>query len=225
MLEESVALFREVGDRELEPLGELLLGFVAFLQGEYSRARALLEEGLALFRKMGNQSMITHCLASVAIAAVAQGQLSWGVRLLGAVETMREARGVPRPPVMQGFYEQSLASARAGLGEEAFAAVWAQGRAMTPEQALAARDPVPTTKPPTPARAPTAPRPAYPDGLTEREVEVLRLVAQGMTDAQVAEQLVLSPHTIQGQLRSIYQKIHVKSHRAAMRYAIERQLI
>ena len=237
MLEESVALFREVGDRELEPLGELLLGFVAFLQGEYSRARALLEEGLALFRmmgsqrgmalgllflgllafaqgeagtaralleesltlfrKMGNQSMITHCLASVAIVAVAQGQLSWGVRLLGAVETMREARGVPRPPVMQGFYEQSLASARAGLGEEVFAAVWAQGRAMTPEQALAARDQVPTTKPPTPARAPTAPRPAYPDGLTEREVEVLRLVAQGMTAAQVAEQLDLSPHSLQ----------------------------
>ncbi|TMD64917.1 MAG: tetratricopeptide repeat protein [Chloroflexi bacterium] len=225
MLEESVALFREVGDRELEPLGELLLGFVAFLQGEYSRARALLEESLALFRKMGNQSMITHCLASVAIVAVAQGQLSWGVRLLGAVETVREARGVPRPPVMQGFYEQSLASARAGLGEEAFAAVWAQGRAMTPEQALVARDPVPTTKPPAPARAPTAPRPVYPDGLTEREVEVLRLVAQGMTDAQVAEQLVLSPHTIQGQLRSIYQKIHVKSRRAAMQYAIEHQLI
>jgi hypothetical protein len=71
---------------------------------------------------------------------VAQGQLSWGVRLLGAVETVREARGVPRPPVMQGFYEQSLASARAGLGEEASASVWAQGRAMTPEQALAAQD-------------------------------------------------------------------------------------
>ncbi len=44
MLEESVALFREVGDRELEPLGELLLGFVAFLQGEYSTG-ALQKDG------------------------------------------------------------------------------------------------------------------------------------------------------------------------------------
>jgi predicted ATPase/DNA-binding CsgD family transcriptional regulator len=225
MLEGSVALFREVGDKELEPLGELLLGFVAFLQGEYNRARSQLEESLALFRRMGNQSMITHCLASVAIVAVAQGQLRWGVRLLGTVETMREARGVPRPPVMQGFYEQSLASARAGLGEESFAAVWTQGRSMTPEQALTVQDPIPTTKPHFPARAPAAPRPAYPDGLTEREVEVLRLVTQGMTDAQVAEQLVLSSRTVQEQLRSIYQKIHVKSRRAAMRYAIERQLV
>jgi len=180
MLEESVALFREVGDKELEPLGELLLGFVAFLQGEYTRARSQLEEGLALFRTMGsqrgmalglqflglltfaqgeagtaralleeslvlfrtmgNQSMITHCLASVAIVAMAQGQRSWGVRLLGAVETVREARGVPRPPVMQGVYEQALASARAGLGEEAFAAVWAEGRKMTPEQVLSLQE-------------------------------------------------------------------------------------
>jgi DNA-binding NarL/FixJ family response regulator len=126
---------------------------------------------------------------------------------------------------MQGFYEQSLAGARAGLGEEAFAAVWAQGRAMTPEQALTAQDQVPATKPPAPAGAPASPRLAYPDGLTEREVEVLSLVTQGMTDAQVAEQLVLSPRAVQGQLRSIYQKIHVKSRRAAMRYAIERQLV
>ena len=206
-------------------LGLLFLGLLAFAQGEAGTARALLEESLALFRTMGNQSMITHCLASVAIVAVAQGQRTWGVRLLGAVETLREASGVPRPPVMQGFYEQSLATARAELGEQAFAAMWAQGRATTPEQALAAQDPVPTTKPPAPARAPTAPRPAYPDGLTEREVEVLRLVALGMTDAQVADQLVLSRRTVQGHLRSIYNKINVKSRRATTRYAVEHKLV
>ncbi len=54
---------------------------------------------------------------------------------------------------------------------------------------------------------------------------MLRLVAQGMTAAQVAEQLDLSSHSLQGQLRSIYQKIQVKSRRAARRYAIERQLV
>ncbi len=58
-----------------------------------------------------------------------------------------------------------------------------------------------------------------------REVEVLRLVTQGMTNVQVAEQLDLSPHALQGQLCSIYQKIQVKSRRAATRYAIERQLV
>jgi DNA-binding CsgD family transcriptional regulator len=82
-----------------------------------------------------------------------------------------------------------------------------------------------TAKPPALARAPTAPRPSYLDGLTEREVEVLHLVTQGITDARVAEQLVLSPHTVQGQLPSIDYRIHVKSRRAAIGYAIERQVI
>ena len=150
-LEEGLALFRTMGSQRGMALGLLFLGLLAFAQGEADTACSLLEESLALFRRMGNQSMITHCLASVAIVAMAQGQRSWGVRLLAAVETVREARGVPRPPVMQGFYEQALASARAGLGEETFVAVWEEGRAMTPEQALATQDSLPRTKPPAPA--------------------------------------------------------------------------
>ena len=142
-LEEGLALFRTMGSQRGMALGLLFLGLLTFAQRDAGTARTQLEESLTLFRKMGNQSMITHCLASVAIVAMSQGQLTWGVRLLGAVETVREARGVPRPPVMQGFYEQALASARARLSEEAFAAVWAQGRSLTPEQALATQDPVP----------------------------------------------------------------------------------
>ena len=54
---------------------------------------------------------------------------------------------------------------------------------------------------------------------------MLRLVTQGMTDAQVADQLVLSPRTVQGHLRSIYNKINVNSRNAATRYAVEHQLL
>lgn len=54
---------------------------------------------------------------------------------------------------------------------------------------------------------------------------MLRLVTQGMTDAQVADQLVLSPRTVQGHLRSIYNKINVNSRSAATRYAVEHQLL
>jgi DNA-binding NarL/FixJ family response regulator len=65
---------------------------------------------------------------------------------------------------------------------------------------------------------------AYPEGLTEREVEVLRLVAQGLTDAQVADQLVISPRTVNGHLRSIYSKIGVTSRAAATRYTLDHHL-
>ena len=90
--------------------------------------------------------MMAYCLESLAVVVVAQGQLAWGVRLWGAVETVREVSSIPRPSAMRLGYEQSLATARAGLGEEAYAAVWAEGRAMTPEQALAAQGPVTTTQ-------------------------------------------------------------------------------
>jgi DNA-binding NarL/FixJ family response regulator len=65
----------------------------------------------------------------------------------------------------------------------------------------------------------------YPAGLTTREVEVLRLVAQGLTNTQVAEQLVVSPRTVNFHLTSIYSKLQVSSRGAAIRYAIEHHLI
>ncbi|HEX5506120.1 MAG TPA: helix-turn-helix transcriptional regulator, partial [Thermomicrobiales bacterium] len=76
-----------------------------------------------------------------------------------------------------------------------------------------------------PAPAPTPPAPpAYPAGLTAREVEVLRLVARGLTDAQVAERLFLSPHTIGAHLRAIYGKLGVTTRSAATRFALEHRL-
>ena len=62
-------------------------------------------------------------------------------------------------------------------------------------------------------------------GLTAREVEVLRLLAMGLTDAQIAEQLVLSLHTVHAHLRTIYSKFGVTSRSAATRYAFEHRLV
>ncbi len=69
------------------------------------------------------------------------------------------------------------------------------------------------------------PSPGFPAGLTAREVEVLRLVAQGLTDAQVAERLVISPRTVNTHLASIYHKLGVDSRTAATRVAIEQRLV
>ena len=121
-------------------------------------------------------------------------------------------------------YNRAVENLRAQLGEEAFAAAWERGLSMTPEHVLAEQiqdstaeriSSMPQSTLPTPLI------PEYPDGLTSREVEVLRLVAQGWSDAQVAEQLIISPRTVNGHLRSIYNKINVNSRSAATRYAIE----
>jgi DNA-binding CsgD family transcriptional regulator len=91
---------------------------------------------------------------------------------------------------------------------------------MTPTQVLAAHKVLPMQ---TACRARRSP--AYPAGLTAREVEVLRLVAQGLTDAQVAERLVISLRTVTTHLTSIYNKLGINSRVAATRLAVEHHLV
>jgi len=82
-------------------------------------------------------------------------------------------------------------------------------------------EPIPAEPPPKPAFR----FPLTAAGLTEREVEVLRVVALGLTDAQVAERLVLSARTVNSHLRSIYSKLEVSSRIAAVRYALDHDLL
>ena len=94
---------------------------------------------------------------------------------------------------------------------------------MTAEQALAAlQAPMPakqTTDPP------VKPATSFPAGLSAREVEILRLLAQGMTNPQIAKRLILSSHTVHAHVRSIYTKLDVNSRSSVTRYAIEQHLL
>jgi DNA-binding NarL/FixJ family response regulator len=67
--------------------------------------------------------------------------------------------------------------------------------------------------------------PTYPDELTPREVEILRLVASGLSNAQMAEKLIISPRTVHAHVRSIYSKLGITSRSAATRYAIDHKLL
>ena len=93
---------------------------------------------------------------------------------------------------------------------------------MSPEQALAELQRVEMPEPRSAAES-SAPS-SYPAGLTEREVEVLRLVAEGLTIAQIAAQLSIRFHTANAHVRSIYKKLGVTSRSAAVRYALEHHL-
>ena len=229
LFEASVATVKETL-RDPLVTAEALIGLarVAALQGEVAAARALYQESLVHLHEMDNKEFIPACLEGLADMVAAQGEPAWAARLWGAAESLRETIGTPLPPVYRADYEHSVAAARTPLGERVFAAAWAEGRSMTPEQVLDAKGPVTIPQPLSTASSPAAPvKPAvtYPDGLTAREVEVLRLLAQGLTDAQIAEQLVISPRTVNNHLTSIYSKIQVSSRSAATRYAMEHQLV
>jgi DNA-binding NarL/FixJ family response regulator len=94
---------------------------------------------------------------------------------------------------------------------------------MTPQQALSAQEQemTPTSMPARPLSPPARKSSPFPAGLTAREVEVLRLLAQGLSDAQIAEQLVISPRTVNHHTASLYSKLGVSSRAGATRAALE----
>jgi predicted ATPase/class 3 adenylate cyclase/DNA-binding CsgD family transcriptional regulator len=226
--EQALALFQEMKLQDGTALSLYALAGVATIQGNYARSQALYEEGIAVARKAGGTRMIPSGLERLAAAVAAQGNQVWAAHLWGTAEALREAIGMPIPPVERAPYHRAVAAARAQLGEQAFAAAWVGGRTLSPEQALATPGqvafPVPTQGERSSSPTTAAP-PSYPDGLTAREVEVLCVMAQGQTNEQVAERLVISPRTVETHLTSIYSKIGVSSRVAATRYAIEHHLV
>ncbi len=219
LAEKSVTLYREIGHRHGTANALALLGGVLATEGDYAVAQTLFEQSLTISCELNEKWVASVYLVVLGEVVAAQQKLAWAAQLWGAAEALRDAFGVPIPLAQRADYERSISAARVHLGERAFAASWAQGRSMTPEQALAAKGQKPTPTPTT-----TAIQQTYPAGLTAREVEVLRLLADGLTDIQIAEKLILSPRTVHAHISSIYNKLDVTSRSAATRYAIEHHL-
>ncbi len=231
LMEQSVAHLRELGNRRSLASALCLLGSVAAAQQDWASARACSEESLAGAQSVHDAVQIASSLEGLAgVLAAERASLAnvlWAAQLWGAAEALRETLGAPLPPVERDTYEERVAAARRSIGKRIFSAYWAQGRTMTPEQALAAQGKAatPSQRSTEPALISTKSTAVNPVGLTAREVEVLRWVARGLTDAQVAEQLVISPRTVTSHLSSIYNKLGVSSRSAATRFAMEHQLV
>jgi DNA-binding CsgD family transcriptional regulator/tetratricopeptide (TPR) repeat protein len=227
-LTDSTRLASEVGDQRNVAQSRLLLAGLAAQRGEFGAARQWYEEGLSTALDVGYTGVIASGLKGLGCVTAEQGLSRWAAVLWGAAEPLRESRSVAIP---RDLYERMVAVVRSQLGEPAFEEAIAEGRAMTAAQALAWQSANPPQVAPSstyssPTASPPPPRQAsYPAGLTAREVEVLRLVAQGLSDAQVAEQLIVSPRTVNWHLTSIYSKLGVNSRAAATRYAIEHKLV
>ncbi len=218
------------------------LGYVSLRLNESEKAQAFFEEGLKQIASgiwMFSRITLTRafCLEGLGRIALSQGQVEWTVLLLGTADTVRTINGTRFPVyIEQASFEQMLITARTHLGEKTFTMLWEEGRTMTPEQALAAesrtysiqpmadKTPLPPTS--TPATQETRATAIPADiPLTTREVEVLRLVAQGLTNNQIAQKLTISSHTVNTHVQAIYSKIGVTSRSEATRYAIQRHLI
>jgi predicted ATPase/DNA-binding CsgD family transcriptional regulator len=232
--EESLALAREFSEPRCLAHSILAVGRIALKQHDLEAASAFYQESLSLGLQINDQWLITACLVGLGEGVAEQGKPAWAARLWGAEEALHQTIQTRREYLVRTPEEGFVRTARAALGEEAFAAAWAQGCHMTVKQALAYgnEEPVVATRPslfavPSPASSSQGARkeqPAQAAGLTAREVEVLRLIALGLTNPQIARRLVVSPVTVNTHVRSIYSKLGISSRSAATRYVLEHPL-
>src|ERR1700730_10505814 len=136
LFEEGSGSFKEAGDQS--GMADALIGVAgaATMLGDFVAARDLYMESFQIIQRIQYKELIPSCLEGLAAVAAELGELVRAAHLWGAAETLREAIGPPIPPVYRPGYERAVTKARAQAGNEVFARAWAEGRTMTPEQAL-----------------------------------------------------------------------------------------
>jgi predicted ATPase/DNA-binding CsgD family transcriptional regulator len=232
--EECLALSREFSEPSCLAHAIHLVSRIAYRQNDLAVACTLYQECLARAMDLDEQWLITACLIGLGEVAAALGKYTWAARLWGTEEALHETIRARRLYLIRTPDEEPLAAARAGLGDDAFDAEWVQGRTLSVEQALVtplgelsselphlfSQQVTSFTSPSTDvAKRKSEP----PDELTIREVEVLHLIANGLTNRQIAQQLVISPTTVNTHIRSIYNKLGISSRSAATRYVLKQQ--
>jgi len=207
-LDESTRICREIGDSLALAIALRHRGIGQLRRGELAPAAASLSEALVLLRDQQDRLLTVQCLETLAAVLAGSGGHFRAARIFGALQAQREALGLS--VIYREDHDRAVAIARAGLGPRAFGAAWAAGRALTLEEAAEL------------ALAPSAAD--RPGGLTERELEVLALVAGGLTNEQVAARLFLSARTVNWHLTAVYRKLAVRSRADAVRFAVEHGL-
>jgi len=219
LLEEGLAVFRKLGDKFHLGGCVLYLGCLDCEQGDYAAARSRFVELTGLVSFQQYRYVAPLVIEAFVILAATQGQAARALRLAGAAAELRRGMGAQFRLGWQRYVARRVVSARETLSEEAGAAAWAEGQKMTLEQTLAYALVEEPTMPSQQTQGPPEP-PAGPS-LSARELEVLGLVAEGLTDARVAERLHLSPRTVGRHLESVYRKLGVSSRTAAVKRAGE----
>jgi len=209
LIEESLGIARDLGVDWIITKCHARLGVMALRQGDVRQAEALSLEGLARARSSGNKRWSRWYMVALAEVARLSGRSKHAAKLIGASEGALSAPGGHYEPAMRAEAERIKASVRTELNEETFATLSAEGRAMSQEEAIAcAMDRASElSASPIGAGNTTERQQIYPNDLTEREVEVLRLIASGKSNQEIAKDLVLSLRTVERHISNIYQKI------------------
>jgi predicted ATPase/class 3 adenylate cyclase len=133
---EAVSVSQEMEDKWTVARNFVWLGIVTAYKGDdYEEAEGFLEEGFGLIREVGDWEWVAYALDCFAVTAGAKGQGERAARLWGAAEALRKSIGATLHGTDRPDYDRSVAASHAQLGEAEWEAAFAQGMAMSPEEA------------------------------------------------------------------------------------------
>jgi predicted ATPase/DNA-binding NarL/FixJ family response regulator len=206
--EEGIALCDAHGEGLHRAFLMTMLGITLWREGDTVRASECAKESLAFHRSLGNARGIGFALALLAWIAAAEGRYERAARLLGTLESCsqeprsRRAIGAQVAGYRQlhVYHDQAKAAIRRALGDAAFEAVIRRSAKLDIDRALAD------------AMEESPPGLGDEDGersspLTPRETEVARLVGRGLTNKDIAAELVISQRTAEGHVEHILTKL------------------
>jgi DNA-binding CsgD family transcriptional regulator len=175
--------------------------FVALAQGEADQAERDLHDALAVATETRAYLRLPDTLEGLARIEADGGNPEGAVRLLGAAHGMRERTGQVRWPMHQPDFDAAVAATRQSLGDT-FDTAWAEGVALSAEEAIAYAQ----------RGRGERKRPSSGWGsLTPTELDVVRLVQDGLGNKEIAARLFISHRTVQTHLTHVYTKLGLAS--------------
>lgn len=227
LCQESIAITRALGYKGYWAWALDLMGIALSRQGEFGRAVNSFGASLELYQERNYQRGIFKVLTGLSAVAIGAGDFVRGVKLLSAVESRLKEIKPALGPIAQEEYDRSIAMARAQLDQTGFAQAWAEGQALALEQTISLA--LETTPAASARQAGTAiPRGTATQafgGLTPREREVAVRVAQGMSNPEIAEELIVSRRTVETHVTNILNKLGFSSRAQIRKWANENGLV
>jgi DNA-binding CsgD family transcriptional regulator len=187
-------------------------------QGRYGEANSRHKRALTTFSEIGDRYFTGMCFIGLAQVALAAARPQDAVCLLAADSAMMAAIGAPRWPSIRPYIRQTLDRARAALDEPAFERAWMTGESLSVDQATALAMAVPD-----PPR-PDEPASALSNGasrLTPRQLDVARRIARGLTNKQIAAELVIAEGTADRHVANILGKLGFTSRAQVAAWVVE----
>ena len=220
-LTEALDTARTLNDRTGIAYATTHLGLAEYLGGSAAAAEVLFAESFTLARRGGMKRRAAHALRGLALAGRGGAGPGWRARLHGAADQALSDLGETVGPLEGGLADRDRERLRAEMGDGAFEAAYAAGRTLDAAQVLAVVGRADTAAGQArlgePGEAVTA--------LTPRELDVLRLVAQGLSNPDIARRLVLSEHTVHRHLANILGKLGLSSRAAAAAWGVRAGLV